>query len=231
MVFFPVMKTSIWVVALLVLCACSQTTSVQQPAVSQPTVLQTALDTINFGIDPLWREADSTLALKIPKSVPVTSIMIVDRNFILLDTTFANDTLRISLRFQSKTLSNHSGQCLIFSSADTLANLTLIGETSPFERRVGDSYIYGTHAEITDYHYGSYTTNASYSSGFDSVWISALPLTISTSLHDTADLDLEAMQEDTLGDIGGLPIVSRKTTYWQWADTLNPLDEYFRSNW
>src|SRR5579864_4513153 len=124
------MKTSIWVVALLVICACSQTTSVQQPAVPPP--LHTTLDTVNFGLDPLWREADTTIVLKFSKSEPVTSIAISDPNFILLDTMQKNDTLRISLRFQPQTLSNYSSQCLILSKKDTLANLALLGQTSAF---------------------------------------------------------------------------------------------------
>jgi len=163
------MKRSIWILSVM-LSACSQTTSVQQPVVPQ----QQALDTINFGIDPLWREADTTITIKLASNEPVTSIEIAYSNFSnfsLLDTSQRNDTLRISLRFQPQSLGNHSSQCLVFSKQDTLSKLILLGEATPFERRIGDSYIF-----------------ADSLGKLDSIWVSALPMTFSTS-DSTADVD------------------------------------------
>jgi hypothetical protein len=162
------MKKSIWILS-VILSACSQTTPVQQ--IQQPVVFHTTLDTINFGKDPLWREADTTITINLASNEPITSIVIADSNFSLLDTSQRNDTLRISLRFQAQSLGNHSSNCLVFSKQDTLAKLTLLGETSPFERHIGDSYVF----------LDSLNT-------IDSIWISALPLTFSTRDSEDADL-------------------------------------------
>ena len=129
------MKSHVFSLCLLIslLCACSQ--SVQPPIV-------TPAYSIDFGSSPLWRELDTTIWVKLTSSSAITSISVVDSNFTLLDTFRSKDSLKISLRYQPISMADHRGSCIILSNRDTLATLTLLGVTSAFERRVGDSYTY-----------------------------------------------------------------------------------------
>jgi hypothetical protein len=151
------------------LCACSQSINITQPPA---TTSRFVSDTIDFGIDPLWREADTTFSLLLPSHNAISSIVFSDSNFTLLDTSRINDSLRISLRFQPQSLANHSGYCLLLSKQDTLARFSLFGKASPFERKVGDSYVYaGYHRwDLGDV-----------SQTIDSVWIEKLPMHFRTN--------------------------------------------------
>jgi hypothetical protein len=155
---FSGMKLSLMLL-LAIVCGCSQTSQVLQPQ-----IIHTLADTIDFGTSPLWREADTTVWVKLTNNAPITSVAISDSDFGLLDTAQHGDSIRISLSYQPESLSNHSGQCLLVSKQDTLARITLLGATSPFERRVGDSYVFSDSL-----------------GRIDSVWVSKLPFTFGDS--------------------------------------------------
>ncbi|MDP4198834.1 MAG: hypothetical protein Q8922_02570 [Bacteroidota bacterium] len=154
-------KSTFVLVAVLALCACSQSVSVMQT----PQVLRPVSATIDFGTVPLWREADTAYALHLNRLDSITSVALSDSDFTLLNSPLSirkqDSTVSLNIRYQPQSIANHAGSLLLLAGNDTVAMVSLTGGTSPFERHVGDSYVF-----------------ADTGGRLDSVWVSALPLTL-----------------------------------------------------
>lgn len=170
-------------IAALALCACSQSVSVMQT----PQVVHPATATIDFGTVPLWREADTTFTLRLNRIDSITSIVMSDSDFTLLNAPLTirkqDSTVTLDIRYQPESIANHAGSLLLLAGKDTLAAVSLKGGTSPFERHMGDSYVFQDSL-----------------GHLDSVWISELPLAIKTSDSTLVDQIYRSAQLIANGD-------------------------------
>jgi hypothetical protein len=197
-------KSKYILVAMLTLCACSHT-PVSPPSGKSSVPITTATASIDFGVIPLWREADTTFTLRLSGTDSITSVLISDSDWFLSNTQITirkkDSTVMLNLAYQPESISNHVGSMYLLSGQDTVAFVSLKGGTSQFERHIGDSYVYQT------------------SFGFDSISVTGLPLTVVASDSGFLAQELERAWVDNNGDLlldgmgGGLgsvrlPIVS-----------------------
>ncbi len=159
-----------WSLLLVIaIIGCTASTPPIQPNHNYSTAIR---DTIDFGTVPLWRKADTVIKLKLSSNPLSLADSISGLNFFRYDSLrrSPDSTVTIPLRYQPESVMPHQGTLALLSGKDTLALIALMGNTSPFERHVGDSYVF-----VDD------------SGKLDSVWVSSLPLTFSSTGKDEAD--------------------------------------------
>jgi hypothetical protein len=210
------MRSSLLLFIVSLFCACSQSITVTQPPPTPTSRIAT--DTIDFGSSPLWREADTTMTLKLKSNAAITT-SVSDSNFTVLSASVGSDSmLTISVRYQPRTVEYHSGSVLVLTKTDTVSRIEVNAKASVFERRVGDSYIFQTNSRE-----------------MDSVVVIAIPLKLQSSLRTHISSELESVTLDTNNDwimygVGKalaairLPIVSEFLTCLSPVVLQGPLD-------
>jgi hypothetical protein len=175
--------------ALLALSACTHsTTAPSMGKNSSPIPPLAANASLDFGVVPLWREADTNFVLHLNTTDSITSVLTSDSDWKLLNSSpliiFKQDsTAALNIRYQPESLKYHVGTILLFSGQDTLGLVSLKGSTSAFVRHVGDSYIFQTSSGV-----------------LDSVVVSKLPLAFSCSLKTHIASELGSVAQDSNGD-------------------------------
>jgi hypothetical protein len=145
------MKLSSLCLLSAIVVGCSQSVSVTQ---LPPTTARIITDTINFGALPVWRQMDTTVILALKSKPTTVATTLLDSNWAVLRTERLNDsTLVLNIRYRPRSVAKHAGALFVSSKTDSIACVALIGNTKPFERRIGDTYSFldgsGTKFDVT----------------------------------------------------------------------------------
>ncbi|HEX5315805.1 MAG TPA: hypothetical protein VFX22_04055 [Candidatus Kapabacteria bacterium] len=106
-----------------------------------------ATASINFGVVPLWREADTTFTLHMNGLAPISSIQISDSDWSVLNSQpiqirQEDSSVVLNILYQPRSVMEHQGNLSLMFGHDTLGLVSLSGNTSPFVRKIGDCYIF-----------------------------------------------------------------------------------------
>jgi hypothetical protein len=181
-------KSKYILIAVLTLCACSHTpTSPPSSIKSTPIQTPTATATIDFGVVPLWRETDTIFTLHLNSLDSITAILLSDSDWIIQKVPIAirktDSSVVLNIRYQPRSPSKHVGNIVLLMGNDTLGLISLNGNTSPFVRHIGDTYIFQT---LT---------------GLDTIRVTSIPDSFHASGISFFDLSLNYGTVDSSGDL------------------------------